>query len=115
MAQYNEVIGEFTPDKLIANFNFPILTQGIPLAAGQGVLKRGSVIDDGGNLINANDANPFGILCDDVDTTEATVAEVYVSGCFNKGALIVGDGYELNTANAVMLRATGIYVENIVD
>lgn len=35
-----EQTGEFNPDSLIAGNEFPILTDGIGLKAGQGVLKR---------------------------------------------------------------------------
>lgn len=115
MALYNEVLGESTPDKLFANFNIPVHTQSVTLTAGQGVLKRGTVINTTGKMIATGDESPLGILCDDVDTATDTVGEIYVSGCFNKGALIVADGYELSAENAMILRAAGIYVENIVD
>ena len=39
-----EQTGEFTPDSLIASADFPILKEGIGLKAGQGILKRGSLI-----------------------------------------------------------------------
>ena len=39
-----EQIGEFTPDSLITSEDFSILKEGIGLKAGQGVLKRGSLI-----------------------------------------------------------------------
>ena len=39
-----EKIGEFKPDSLIASADFPILKEGIGLKAGQGILKRGSLI-----------------------------------------------------------------------
>lgn len=114
MALYNEVIGESTPDKLFANFNIPVHTQSVTLTAGQGVLKRGTVLTADGKIM-ASGLTPYGILCDDVDTATETVAEVYVSGCCNKGALIVADGYELAAADVLALRNGGIYVENIVD
>ena len=39
-----EQTGEFKPDSLIAGNEFPIMKEGIGLKAGQGVLKRGSLI-----------------------------------------------------------------------
>lgn len=39
-----EHTGTFTPDSLIASNEFPILKEGIGLKAGQGILKRGSLI-----------------------------------------------------------------------
>ena len=39
-----EQIGEFKPDSLIAGNSFPIMKEGIGLKAGQGILKRGSLI-----------------------------------------------------------------------
>ena len=39
-----EQTGEFKPDSLIAGNKFPIMKEGIGLKAGQGVLKRGSLI-----------------------------------------------------------------------
>lgn len=114
MAQYNEVIGERKADNLIANINIPLHTQGITLAADQGVLKRGTVLTADGKIM-ASGLTAHGILCDDADTATETVAEVYVSGCFNKGALIVADGYALAAADVLALRNGGIYVENIVD
>lgn len=114
MAQYNEVIGECKADNLIANINIPLHTQSVTVTAGQGVLKRGTVISADGKIM-ASGLTAHGILCDDVDTATETVAEIYVSGCFNKGALIVADGYDLTADNLAELRAIGIYVENIVE
>ena len=109
-----EQIGEFTPDSLIASDDFSILKAGIGLKAGQGVLKRGSLImkcADGAGYIagttvtvnvgegeNAETKNAemkvFGILTDDTDTgTDATAANVpvvcYQTGVFNRAAGIV--------------------------
>lgn len=42
-----EQTGEFQPDSLIASPDFPILTSGIGLKAGYGLLKRGSLIVKG--------------------------------------------------------------------
>ena len=115
MAQYNEVIGQFVSDKLFANTHIHAHTQGATIAAGQGVLKRGTVISADGKIM-ATGLTAHGILCDDHDTEGTdTLAEVYVTGCFNKAALIVADGYELTAADITALRNGGIFVENVVE
>lgn len=53
--------------------------------------------------------------CDDVTVgDEDTVVEVYLTGCFNKNALIVADGYELTDDDMQTLRNGGIFVEHAV-
>lgn len=114
---YNEKIGEMTADNLIAKTDIPTKVQSVTLAAGQGIIKRGTVVALAADeaKIMASGMTPHGIICDDVDATEATVAEVYVTGCFNKAALIVADGYELTATDIAALRNGGIFVENIVE
>lgn len=115
---YNEKIGAMTPDNLVASGSIRMLTQGVTLASGQGILKRGTVValSGGKGKIMNTGLTPHGVLCDDVDTTSADVlAEVYVTGCFNKAALIVASGYELTAENAKTLRDAGIFFENILD
>lgn len=109
-----EKVGEFTPDSLVASGDFPILKAGIGLKAGQGVLKRGSLImkcADGDGYIagskitittgegeNATtkdlEMKVFGILADHTDTgTDKTAENIpvvcYQTGVFNRGAVIV--------------------------
>ena len=117
MALHNEVIGEFTPDRLIANIHVKTHTQSVTVAAGQGTMKRGTVVALDGTEAKtmATGLTPHGVLCNDVDATEAAVAEVYVTGCFNKGALIVAEGYELTAADVLALRNGGIFVENVME
>lgn len=115
MALYNEKIGEMVPDKLIASAKLRHMTQSITVVSGQGVLKRGTVIASNGKIM-ASGLTPHGILCDDVDATSASVvAEVYVTGCFHKQALIVADGYTLSAADIKTLRDGGIFFENIME
>ena len=99
-----EQIGEFKPDSLIAGNQFPIMKIGIGLKAGQGILKRGSLIakkEDGSGYmvgtttttteneksntleavkeVTASDAQVviLGILTDDYDTeTDALVDNI---------------------------------------
>lgn len=112
MALYNEKIGELSHDNLIANVGVKQVVQAISIPSG--ALKRGTVVDASGKPL-ASGLTPFGILCDDVDASAgAVVAEVYVAGCFNKGALLTAGGYTLTAENIKALRDGGIYVENAV-
>ena len=106
---YNEKIGELTQDNLVANVDVKQVVQSISIPSG--TLKRGTVVDVSGKIMNTG-LTAYGILCDDVDaTTGAVVAEVYVAGAFNKNALIVADGYTLSTNDIKALRDGGIFVE----
>lgn len=109
---YNEKIGELAQDNLVANVDVKQIVHSVSIPSG--VLKRGTVVDATGKILNTG-ITPYGILCDDVDASAgATVAEVYVAGAFNKGALIVADGYTLTAENIQALRDGGIFVENAV-
>ena len=113
--QYNEKIGELSRDNLIVSTDAPLIVQSITIPSGTGALKRGTVVDAAGKVLTT-DLIPHGILCDDVDATSAeVVAEVYVSGCFNKNALIVAGGYTLSTDNIKALRNGSIFVGNAVN
>ena len=120
MAIYNTKVGEMTPDKLFASIDVKALTHGVTIKSGAGALKRGTVLSIGTDgkcvvISAATGTTPYGILCDDVDATSGdVVAEVYVSGVFNKDALIVGSGYTLTQADITALRNGGIYLENTV-
>ena len=71
---------------------------------------------DGKLSVMAEGATPYGIMCDTVKVGDADeVVEVYLTGCFNKGALIVADGYELTADDIQALRNGGIFVENVVE
>ena len=114
MAIYNEKIGEMTPDNLIADVHVKQIVVSATVAANAGELKRGTVValSDGKLTAMTTGKTPYGILCDDVDATSEAVAEVYVSGVFNKHALIVKSGYTLTAADITALRNGGIYLEN---
>ena len=114
--------GEYTPDNLIAGLNVPCLITGVKLKEGQGVLKRGTVIgilktgeavavdkskDDGSNI-------PYGILTDDVDTTESIGATVYISGLFNKKALHFGGKDDKASDYENKLRELGVFLKNVI-
>lgn len=122
-----EQIGEFKPDSLIAGNDIPITKEGIGLKAGQGVLKRGSLImkgtDKAGYIAgaaaeSAGEMAVFGILTDDTDTgTDASADNIpavcYQTGEYNREAVIVsGEGATVETYENDMRKA-GIFLRNI--
>ncbi|NLH01176.1 MAG: head decoration protein [Clostridiales bacterium] len=129
MSKYYENLGDMIPDKLIAGNDIPIhtasgiikngsgkLTRGTVLAMSSGTAGTGKLVILGTTAAENETLTAYGILCDDADATSAdAVAEIYVSGQFNKGALVVKSGYTINTADIKALRDGGIYVESIVD
>jgi len=101
-------ISEFTPDSLIVSDDFPILKAGIGLKAGQGVLKRGSLIvraEKAGYIAGTADIGGkiFGILTDDTDTGSDAAADnipavCYQTGVFNRAEVIVaGEGASVDS------------------
>ena len=128
MAAYYENLGVCAPDNLIAGNDIPIMTTSGTIRAGQNALKRGTVLaistgttGDGKLVILGTTATPgtevmtaYAILADDVDATSEAVAEVYVSGQFNKDALIVGKSYTIKAEDIVALRNGGIFIENVM-
>ena len=119
MAKYIEKIGEMVQENLIANPAIRLIAQTAVIVSGAGALKRGTVlgINAAGklNVIGNADLTAHAILCDDVDATDAdTVAEVYLTGCFNANALIVKDSYTMTAADIKALRDGGIFIESAV-
>lgn len=114
MANRLEKLGAMAYDNLFASASMKILTGSGVVASGAGVLKRGTVVAmDGTKLVAMTTGKtPYGILTDDVDATAGdTVAEVYLTGHFNKNALIVASGYTLTASDIQELRKAGIFVE----
>ena len=117
-----EQIGEFTPDSLITSEDFSILKEGIGLKAGQGVLKRGSLIvksEKAGYIAGTADIEGkiFGILTDDTDTgTDAAgdniPAVCYQTGNFNRAAVIVAEGATVDTYEDDM-KAVSLFLRNV--
>lgn len=95
-------------DNLVAGTQPHLAVTAVALAAGQGVLKRGTLLakGDAGYVImdTANTGKPAFILADDTDTTTKTVAEVYRAGCFAEPEIIVKDGYTITDADKDALR-----------
>ena len=116
-----EKIGEFTPDSLIVSDNFPILKEGIGLKAGQGVLKRGSLIvksEKAGYIAGSTEGKIFGILTDDTDTGTDEAADnvpavCYQTGAFNRDAVIVsGENATVDTYEDDM-KAVSLFLRNV--
>ena len=128
-------IGEFTPDSLIASQEFPILKEGIGLKAGQGLLRRGSLIikAEGAGYIagaaqtaesgetektEAAAGKVFGILADDADTggdasASNIPAVVYLTGVFDRDAVLVsGEGAAAGDYEDEM-KGVGLYLRSV--
>jgi Bacteriophage lambda head decoration protein D len=118
---YTKNFDNIDMDNLFAGSSVPVLTGAVTLKAGQGIVKRGTVLgiitatslavavdstkSDGSQVANC-------ILTDDVDTTDAdTVATVYVSGHFNRKALIFG-GTDTAPKHEIKLRELGIFLKD---
>lgn len=120
MGNLRSTAGEFTPDSLIADTSFPVQTGSVKLAKNQDVLLRGTVVgkNSSGLFVPANSDEsiaPHGILADDVDTTggKDVVAVVYLSGPFNREALIFG-GDDTAETHEEALREKGIYLKAVL-
>ena len=115
----DEKIGTFSYDGLIADTTHSLDVKGVTVASGQGALARGTVlaINEAGKAeIMADAMEADCILTDDVDATAADVyTTAYLSGKFNKDALIVKAGYTLKTTDTDTLRTKGIFVESVME
>lgn len=116
----NENIGAVEYDGLIAS-NVPVAdVVTVKLAAGTGILKRGTVITGtaGEALAPVAAALASGkitfILCDDTDITAETTATAYRCGHFARNKLLTG-GYTLTDADEEILRNAGILLSDAVE
>ena len=117
----NETIGSVEYDGLFVS-NVPVAdVVHVKLAAGAGVLKRGTVVTGtaGGNLapVSAalNATNATYILADDVDTTGAVaIAAAYRTGHFASNKLITDGTYALVAADKEILRKSGILLSDAI-
>ena len=93
----------------------------VQLAAGNGVLKRGTVVTGtaGGQLAPVSAALSTGkavyVLADDTDVTAATVATAYRTGHFNRNNLTTDGSYVLTAADEEILRAAGILLSDAIE
>lgn len=117
----DENIGAVEYDGLIAS-NVPVAdVVTVKLAAGTGVLKRGTVITGtaGAELAPVAAALASGkttfILCDDTDVTAATTATAYRCGHFARNKLHTNGTYALTDADEEILRNAGILLSDAVE
>ena len=124
---YERAFGSVAYDGLIAGATHPIDHKSVVLKAGQGVLKRGSVLavadDDLAVLVDSSKTdgsqNADSILIADIDTggedaTENIVAVAYKSGGpFKRQALIFG-GVDTADKHEGRLRELGIYLTDTI-
>lgn len=115
-----EHVGETTSEMLIIGTRHSADICHVTITAGQGTLKRGTVLasDESGKcaILGTEGYKAAYILAEDSDdTTEAdVVAAAYRSGDFNKGALIVKEDYKMTEADIAALRNGGIYLGNVM-
>lgn len=121
--RHDEVIGSVGYDNLINGLYPPAEVYHVQLAAGQGVLERGTLLAtaEGGmakvSAAPSGTATPYAVLAEAVDTGdgEAVTGIAYRTGHFNANALIVADSYEITAADKEMLRAFGILISDAVE
>ena len=84
----------------------------VTVAAGQGVLKRGTALainaDGKAVVLGTEGATASWVLAKDVNATEETVAVAYREGHFNADALIVKVDYTLTAKDKEDFRKVGI-------
>jgi hypothetical protein len=119
---WNNNFGSTEPDNLIAGTKHPLDVKGITVLTGQGVLKRGTVLgvitaNGKGKKVDSTAADGSQaadcILTDDIDTTGGdVVTSAYISGEFNRGALIFG-GTDTAANHEATLRTKGIFLKDV--
>ncbi len=117
---------EYIPDSLIVSTKVGLVVKGAKLAPKQGILKRGTLIGQAadnlfyvtGKDVSGTKTGVTGILTDDTDTgnssaTESVIVNQYVTGEFNKDALIIDTSVDLDDYE-VELRKLGIFMQNTI-
>lgn len=124
MSRLDENLGGVGFDNLIADSYPPADVFTVQLAAGQGILERGTLLarkDDGTmEMIGTETTSKANaVLSDPVDTGDAegeTVPGIaYRTGHFNTNRLIVAEGYEITAADREALRTAGILTSEAVE
>lgn len=121
MVRLDENLGTVGYDNLINGINPSAEVFHVKLAAGQGVLERGTLLATAeGGLVKisaATTGKANAVLADTIDTGdgEAVNAVAYRTGHFNANKLIVADGYEITAADKEALRGVGILVSDAVE
>ena len=124
MSRLDENLGGVGFDNLIADSYPPTDVFSVQLAAGQGILERGTLLarkDDGTmEMIGTETTGKANaVLSDPVDTGdtegEAVPGIAYRTGHFNTNRLIVAEGYEITAADREALRVAGILTSEAVE
>ena len=119
MARIDETIGSVGYDNLINSMAPGAQVFSVQLAAGQGVLERGTLLasaDGGMVMISAGTTGKANaVLAETVDATEAVTGIAYRTGHFNANKLIVAEGYEITAADKEALRVAGILISDAVE
>lgn len=127
-------VGECGQDNLIAGLFPRALTMGVKVAAGEGLLKRGTLLTaksdgtyvicgkkvttgEGESATTTTYGNPSAVLTVDVDASGSTAATAvaYRSGNFNPHAVIVAKDYTLTAADKDNLRKYDIVFTNMME
>lgn len=121
MSRLDENLGTVGFDNLINGLNPPAEVFSVQVKAGQGVLKRGTLLAtaEGGMVMISADTTgkANAVLAEAVDTGagDAVHAIAYRTGHFNTNGLIVADGYEITAADKEALRVAGILISDAVE
>ena len=120
MTRHDETIATVGYDNLINGVNPPAEVFSVQLAAGQGILERGTLLALNNGIMSMISASTTGkanaVLAETVDTTAGTnVGIAYRTGHFNANSLIVADGYEITAADKEALRSVGILLSDAVE
>lgn len=115
-----ETIGSYNSEMLIIDTKHSVDVCHVMIAAGQGMLKKGTVLatnDDGKcYILGTTECTASYILAEDADdaSSKDVIAPAYRSGDFNRGALIVKENYTMTDADVTALRYGGIYLGNVM-
>lgn len=125
MSRLDENLGGVGFDNLIADSYPPTDVFSVQLAAGQGILERGTLLalkDDGTmeTIGTETTGKANAVLTDPVDTGDAAESEAvpgiaYRTGHFNTNRLIVAEGYTITAADREALRIAGILTSEAVE
>ncbi len=134
----DEVVGVTDFENLFHSLYPPAEVFSVQVKAGQGVLKRGSLLASGENgmelIGEATTGKANAVLAEPVDTgepnsensenpvegtegaglPEVVEAVAYRTGHFNGNALLVSEGYEITAADKEALRGVGILLSDAV-
>lgn len=120
-ARLDETLGTVGFDNLINGANPPAEVFTVQVAAGQGVLTRGSLLAANGSgmvlISSTTTGKANAILAEDVDTGsgKAVNAIAYRTGHFNGNVLTVAEGYTITAADKEALRDVGILLSDAVE